>query len=191
MNFKFGNIIASNKDKIDNFVETLIHAERTIADFIEQKFQPKNKKLFSAKVDEYDERTEYESEFYEAGEEHPFWEDIEGAEEVKKQITLRGGWVSTNDESPVDKGFVFLRKKDGEEVIGQWQIDMDPHSADIEYYQSPDFEWLCDISDVTHWRPLTEREAKVLDLPRSIEEVPDLPDGFEFDSERNKKSPFF
>lgn len=190
MTFKFGEIIASNKDKIDKAVETLIQAERTIADFIEQKFQPKDKKPTSSKADRYDEQAEYESELYdcEAGEEYcgaeeyPLWEDIKEVEEPTGP-----NWISINDEPPIDKGFVFLRKTDGEEVIGKWQVDADPYSADIEYYAGPDFEWLCELSDVTHWRQLTETEARVLDLPRAIEDLVGLPKEDVFDVHKKSK----
>lgn len=64
------------------------------------------------------------------------------------------GWISVDDELPIDEGFVLLLKDDGDIIIGQYYFEQSPFLSDTEYYQSINYEWLANLDEVTHWQPL-------------------------------------
>lgn len=72
------------------------------------------------------------------------------------ECNINNGWISVDDELPIDEGFVLLLKDDGDIVIGQYVFDLSPFLASTEFYQNQDNDWIADLDDVTYWQPLPE-----------------------------------
>lgn len=70
------------------------------------------------------------------------------------KASLNNGWISVDDELPINEGFVLLLLSDGDIVIGQHIFDTSPFATSLEYYQNQDYDWIADLGDVTHWQLL-------------------------------------
>ncbi|UZA43976.1 DUF551 domain-containing protein [Moraxella bovis] len=70
------------------------------------------------------------------------------------KLSENNSWISVDDELPINEGFVTLYTKCGDYLVGQYCFDTSPFIASTEFYQNQDYEYLCELSDVTHWQPL-------------------------------------
>ncbi|UZA15600.1 DUF551 domain-containing protein [Moraxella bovis] len=72
------------------------------------------------------------------------------------KLSENNSWISVDDELPINEGFVTLYTKCGDYLVGQYCFDTSPFIASTEFYQNQDYEYLCELSDVTHWQPLPQ-----------------------------------
>ncbi|MDO5050697.1 MAG: DUF551 domain-containing protein [Moraxella equi] len=72
------------------------------------------------------------------------------------KLSENNSWISVDDELPINEGFVTLYTKCGDYLVGQYCFDTSPFIASTEFYQNQDYEYLCELSDVTHWQPLLQ-----------------------------------
>ncbi|MDO4441360.1 MAG: hypothetical protein Q4B81_04180 [Moraxella sp.] len=71
--------------------------------------------------------------------------------------------ITCVDDMPIDEGFVLLKHKNDDILVGQHAFDTNPFTATTEFYQSQDYEWLADLSDIVAWCKIPEESTNDTD----------------------------
>lgn len=68
--------------------------------------------------------------------------------------------ITCVEDMPIDEGYVLLRHKCGDILVGQYAFDTSPFNATTEFYQSQDYEWIADVDEIVAWHPIPEYDLE-------------------------------